>query len=61
MLIDSPTLVVAQIVQNELRRRKRAVAIVSRDPDSVVTKADNIGAAIAGDVCDESRMSLDSP
>ena len=50
-----------EVGQHELRRLERAVAVAQRHPDAVVAEADDVGAAVAGDVGEEARMFVHAP
>ena len=43
------------------REAERAVAVAERDIDAGVAEADDVGAAVAGDVGEEARMLVDPP
>ena len=61
MLVDSPALVVAEVVENEPGLLEGAVAVGQRDVDPGVAEADDVGAAVAGDVGDEAGVPVDLP
>ena len=61
VLVDAPTLVVAQIGEDELRLLEAAVAIAQGDPHAVGAKAEDVGLAVAGDIGDEARMLIHAP
>ena len=51
----------AEVCQHELRRLERAVAVAERRPHAGVAEADDVGAAVAGDVGQEARVLVDAP
>src|SRR5439155_156643 len=61
LLFDAPALVVAQIVDDQLRRLKAAVAIAQRDPRAVVAEADNVSFAVTGYIGEKARVLIDAP
>ena len=62
VLVDAPAAgVVAEVGDDQLRRVEGAVGVGARDLDAGVAEADDVGAAVAGDVGQEPRMLLDPP
>ena len=52
---------VAEVVEDELRGGEGAVAVAERDVDAGVAEADDVGAAVTGDVGQEARVPVDTP
>jgi hypothetical protein len=63
ILFDPPTTrVVAEILEHRSRRViERTAPLAQRHKNSRVAEANDVGLAIAGNVCDEARMLVDSP
>ncbi len=51
----------AEVLDDELRVLEGAVAVVQRGPDARVSEADDVGAAVAGEVGEEARVFLGPP
>jgi hypothetical protein len=56
-----PSGVMAEVSDDQLWPLKGTVAIVTRDPDSGISKAHHVGTAIAGEVGEEAWMLVDTP
>ena len=62
MLVDPPAAgLEAEVGEHEPRRLERAVAVAQRRPHAGVAEADDVGAAVAGDVGQEARVLVDAP
>jgi hypothetical protein len=52
---------IRKVADDQLRGAEGVVAVVARDPDAGITKADDVEALIAGCVSEEPYVSVDSP
>ena len=61
MPVDAPALVVSEVADDEPHAPESSVAVVHRRPDAGVAKAENVRAAVPGQIRDEPRMIFDRP
>ena len=61
MLVDSPSLVVTEITEDQLGSLECPVSVVVRDVDSRVAESDYVSSFVTGQVRNETRMSVDHP
>ena len=61
MLTDFPSLLDAEIVENELGGLECPVSAVVRDVDSCVAESDDVSSSVTGKVGDETRVLVDLP